>query len=956
MRFRLTRLLVVAAALFAFATPSSAQVFTGRIDVTAVDTTGAVLPGVTVDIAGPLNQSAVTDASGEAHFLNLPPGDYTVSARLQGFGDYINRRVPVVAGAGVPLKATLGVAGLTTAVEVTAGAPTIDPKRTTTSTNVTLEELQNIPSSRDPWVVMQTVPGIIVDRVNVGGAESGQQSNYQAKGAAGGQNTWNIDGIPITDMAATGASPTYYDFDMFQEMQVTTGGADVTNSTAGVHLNFVMKSGSNTPHGSFRGYFSNDGMQANNLPDELKGTSLVGESGKGNRTEQYSDYGGELGGPIVRDKWWAWGSWGKTDVRIRTITDVLDRTELNNIGFKTQAQLNAPWRVGFTYFLGDKVKDGRGASAFRPLETTWDQSGPTAIYKGEVNWVASNNLFFTARGAYSDMGFQLVPKGGLDAGKEPYRDVGRVWHNSFVFYKSDRPQHAVLADGNWFRGKHEVKFGFSWRRAGVESISQWPGSKVYTIHLSSYPTNGLMLPIFTGDQVRNNVGRYMNAYLGDTISFNRATINVGLRFDRSTSTLLEASRAGSPIVPDVLPALTTPAKENALEFNTITPRVGITYALDDDRKTLLRASYATFASQLGAADSGFVAGPTYYSYAYYLAIDANRDGITQANELITGALGSYGFDLADPSNVNSVNRIGDLKSPTTHEVLFGIDRELMRNVGVSGTLTWRRFDNLRWKPLIGVRRGDYVQAGTVSGNEAPIGSFDVPFYAPRAGVLPPGNGREELNRDGYHQRFLGFEISATKRMSNRWMARLGFSTNDHREYFDDPAISIEDPTPSPTSPYKDGGVVVTETGGSGKSDIFMVLPKYQFIANGLVQGPWGINLGANLVTRQGFGQPFYAETEVEDPSSGGLKNVLLVEDVGENRLPAVTSLDVRLEKAFRFNRANIMFDLDVFNVTNTNTVLGRQFDLNATPGDTGFNKIIEIMNPRILRLGLRVNF
>ena len=158
----------------------------------------------------------------------------------------------------MPLKISLAVAGVSTQVQVTSEAPVVDTKKMTTSTNVSVEELQNIPSSRDPWVVLQTVPGVIVDRVNVGGAESGQQSNYQAKGASGADNTWNIDGIAVTDMAATGSTPTYYDFDMFQEMQVTTGGADVTSATPGVQLNMVLKSGSNTPHGSTRIYFENE--------------------------------------------------------------------------------------------------------------------------------------------------------------------------------------------------------------------------------------------------------------------------------------------------------------------------------------------------------------------------------------------------------------------------------------------------------------------------------------------------------------------------------------------------------------------------------------------------------------------------------------------------------------------------------------------------------------------------
>ena len=127
----------------------------------------------------------------------------------------------------VPLGVTLAVGGLREQVDVTSETPVIETK---TADDVDQRQsstsCRTFRASRDPWVVLQTVPGIIVDRVNVGGAESGQQSNYQAKGANGDQNTWNMDGIAITDMAALGSSPTYYDFDMFQEMQVTTGGAD----------------------------------------------------------------------------------------------------------------------------------------------------------------------------------------------------------------------------------------------------------------------------------------------------------------------------------------------------------------------------------------------------------------------------------------------------------------------------------------------------------------------------------------------------------------------------------------------------------------------------------------------------------------------------------------------------------------------------------------------------------
>src|SRR3954454_9098916 len=283
-------MVICAAILFFGAASSMAQLATGRIDATVADSTGAVLPGVTVDISGPQIQSVVTDSLGEAHFLNLAPGTYTVSAKLSGFSDYLNKSITVATGASVPLKINLAVAGVATQVQVTSEAPVVDTKKMGTSTNVSLEELQNIPSARDPWVVMQSVPGIIVDRVNVGGAESGQQSNYQAKGASGGENTWNMDGIAITDMAALGSTPTYYDFDMFQDMQVTTGGADVTSPTPGVQLNMVLKSGSNKPHGSTRIYFENESLQGNNLSPALA-SSIGGKSGKGVRMSQYKAHG-----------------------------------------------------------------------------------------------------------------------------------------------------------------------------------------------------------------------------------------------------------------------------------------------------------------------------------------------------------------------------------------------------------------------------------------------------------------------------------------------------------------------------------------------------------------------------------------------------------------------------------------------------------------------------------------
>ena len=149
--------------------------------------------------------------------------------------------------------------------------------------------------------------------------------------------------------------------------------------------------------------------------------------------------------------------------------------------------------------------------------------------------------------------------------------------------------------------------------------------------------------------------------------------------------------------------------------------------------------------------------------------------------------------------------------------------------------------------------------------------------------------------------------------------------------------------------------MITASGGSGKSGIYQVLPKYQFIANGLYQAPYGIDLGISWVMRQGFGQAWYRSSVLTGDYFGSSKSVAVFQDISENRLPAMSSLDFRVAKAFKVKRTTLNVDLDIFNIGNAGTVLGRQYDYRRT-GSTGFDKVLEIMNPRIARIGLRLSF
>ena len=111
-------------------------------------------------------------------------------------------------------------------ITVTAESPLLDERRVATGATVSQTELEKVPTARDPWAVLQKTPGVMTDRINVGGNESGQQSGYVGPGRSGDQAVWSIDGVVITDATALGSSPTYHDYDAFEEMQVTTSFVD----------------------------------------------------------------------------------------------------------------------------------------------------------------------------------------------------------------------------------------------------------------------------------------------------------------------------------------------------------------------------------------------------------------------------------------------------------------------------------------------------------------------------------------------------------------------------------------------------------------------------------------------------------------------------------------------------------------------------------------------------------
>ena len=163
-------------------------------------------PARRATLSGPLGTRTTTaDTQGEFRFLNVDHGTHKLVVTLSGFAG-VSRDVIVSVGQNVNVSFGLKVAPVEETVIVTDETPVVDTRKLGTNTTISKAELAQMPSSRDPWALMRTIPGVLVDRVNVAGSESGQQSQFAAKGADPKDAVWSIDGIVTTDMAAVGAA------------------------------------------------------------------------------------------------------------------------------------------------------------------------------------------------------------------------------------------------------------------------------------------------------------------------------------------------------------------------------------------------------------------------------------------------------------------------------------------------------------------------------------------------------------------------------------------------------------------------------------------------------------------------------------------------------------------------------------------------------------------------------
>lgn len=947
------------------------------------DTSGAVLPGVTVEAASRAliekARSVVTDGEGAYRIVDLRPGSYSVTFSLPGFASIKRDGIDLPAAFTATVSVALSVGSLEETVTVSGAAPLVDVQSATSERHLSAELLESIPASRSPQGFAALTPGITSPGINTigGGREEMNLSNH---GSRNQESLFLIDGHNTSQMESVGGANNTFRISAsyVSEMNLMTGGGTAEFPFSGTVTNIIPKEGGNSFNGSLYTDFSTTGLQSNNLTPELRARGLNDAT----RIVRLWDFSPALGGPLVKDKLWFFTSlrnssntqtragiyenltptgWSYTPDRSRPavvrITDDSYNGRLTwQLTSKHKIALFADFQPHIVYQRGYQGNSSPEATAYTPYL-------PNAYRVASWKSVSNSRLLFEVTGAHNsvDSDQRRQPGVGFDVISAYETSTGTMFRAISEIPGSGNINYGHRANSG-FRSKASVSYitGSNSLKTGLDHVH---GSSRYTNNVNgdrAYSLrNGAPTSIteFAGEySYENMIHADVGVFAQDQWTVKRLTVNGGVRYDYlNLGAVAQDLPAGA-----FVPARHFDGTSGQPRWRDFSPRIGVSYDLFGDGKTAIKATAGRFVQAQGSGSGGINnTNPVVRSVVSVTRTwgDANRDfnpDCDLVNPLSNGECGQISDLNFGQNNPNATRYDDELmtgRRPYNWEYTTHVQRQISKGLSVDAGYYRRNFANFTSNDNQFVTSVDYTQYCVT----APVDSR-----------LPGGGGNQICGLyDLNPARADGLALFG----KNQTVVRAAGHYGKQTQVYD--GFDLTENLRLPQGGQISGGMNWgrTKTAACFVVDSPQALrfcevkPPFQPNAtfSGFVPLPWGGFVvaatyrnfpGAQITATQQYSNAEIRPSLNRNLASGanGTVNVELIQP-GTLYGPRQQSLDFRLSKRVRLGTRRVTANLDLYNLLNSTGIA----TVNVTYGPN-WQRPTLLQLGRYAKVGVRVDF
>jgi hypothetical protein len=999
----LVRALVAMGLLLAPVAAHAQSTLTGVVK----DTSGAVLPGVTVEAASPVliekTRSVATDASGGYRIVDLRPGIYTLTFTLEGFSTVRRASLELPANFTMTVNSELKVGALQETVTVSGTSPLVDVQTTTKSQVLNREALDAIPTGRTIQGMGQLITGVSLNIPDVGGSRAMQQTYMSTHGLGASQTTVLVDGLLVNGLDGDGAVQNYFNSSMSQEMVYTTSGASADVSGGGVRLNMIPRDGGNVLSGSLFSGFQDKSFQSDNLTPELQARHLTTPDGIG----RLSNIEGSIGGPILKDRIWFFGSARRfhldtlpadalvgipgTDAPNHAPTPSsepgADKQSINSFQARIVWQMTPKTKLSA---YNDRLLKNRGAAmvaGFDPATAAQPWNSP--IYTTAAIKLAStvtNRVLVEAGVSTNYERYNIFMEPGIQVQRgtpEWYTNVnkndtalGTQWNAAQYTLGQYPDRFAIVGAVSYVTGTHNIKLGVQ------DTWGRYRRTRESNGDLRAYFNNGVAFQAQIANTPldwRDNLKADLGIYAQDSWTMSRLTLNYGARWEYFAHGIpLETAPAGRYTGARTFGPIDWPT------WTSLSPRGGFVYDLFGNQKTAIKFSIGRY-EQAGSTGFSESYNPLALSFAPVAWTDLNRNGVPQGElgctylaagcELNLAQLPN-GFGVASLANVDP-----DIRRMYNIETSVSIQHELFPRVSVGGGWYHRDFKNLRRRDNLLQTFADYTPFTLFS----PIDGTPITYYNVSAAARSNVSYLDTNASSDRKMWFNGLEYNFNARLPHgTTLFGGGMSERTIAQVCDEqsnPNLLLYCDQTKSGIPFRTQFKIAGSVAAVYKIQIgfsLQSLPGYGFGTGALSgreggpTGPTGQPSATQLNTPNGAGTVFlitpttrYTACPGASASQGCVVGALVDPGMTLSSLSVplvapntefgdrINQLDFNVSKTIKINRFSVQPKFDLFNALNRSPVYAVR-TLNY--GTTSYLQPQSILNGRVFQLGAIVKF